>query len=524
MDKIRQSIIFVSIVVVLMFGADIISAQTQDQGSENVSDSTVSIEAGEIPNEIQVIIDEDENITADDLEIKEPALLPGNPFYFVKNIGRGLKSAITFNQVKKAELKLRFANERLIELKKIAESSDNPKLLEKVMDKYEKELGKIEKITEKIKEEDDEKTEKFIDKFIDNQIKHQKLLGKIEQKAPQEILDKIQENRQIALKTLSNVPLMLISAERFQEKIENTIEKQPGSDFKNFKNLEILKELENKVPDTAKDAIKHARENTINRLREKMEENEQTAERIYTYIKIKNIEGDIKKHLEIINELDAQHVSPELKNTLEKAREITIERMEEKSAASQESAKEQINEAASSLEKAKSVLEAAKINLAINEKLTSASTLIKNTQIHLEKAKTAYSEEKFGEAFGQANLAVHNAINAIKIITRLKANENNIKDESDDEGENNNEDFNKNDDKNDADDSVKNNNATTTIIKKEKQLCAQVITPAKNQKTGECRKFPDACLPQGWYKVRSCEKDQTDSIDTSRETDEKMTE
>jgi len=40
-------------------------------------------------------------------------------------------------------------------------------------------------------------------------------------------------------------------------------------------------------------------------------------------------------------------------------------------------------------------------------------------------------------------------------------------------------------------------------------VCIQVITPAKDPKTGECRNFPTPCdVPSGWIKVSSCLKNQ----------------
>ncbi len=37
------------------------------------------------------------------------------------------------------------------------------------------------------------------------------------------------------------------------------------------------------------------------------------------------------------------------------------------------------------------------------------------------------------------------------------------------------------------------------------RLCAQVITPAMNPETGECRDFPNPCVvPENWEKVSSC--------------------
>ena len=533
MNKIFKSAVILSIIAIFTFYADISLAQTQGN-NDNISNNATTTEPNEIPEEIQVIINEDENITANDLEIKEPTLLPGNPFYFLKNIGRTLKSSVTFSPIKKAELKLRFTNERLMEIQKIAESNNDPKLLEKALDKYGQELKKIKETTEKISEKNSEKNETFLNKFIDNQIKHQKLLEKIGEKVPKEVFEKIQENQQIAIQTLSDVPLMFISADRFQEKIEERMENQSGSDFKNFRNLEILKELEGKVPDAAKNAIKRAQENTFKRLNEKIEEKENTAENFTLYIK--HINGDAEKHmdtindLKMINDLRDKNASGEVKNALEKAREINIgrikdkiERMKmdekikettedtddekhEKTATFQQSSKEQIEKAALMIEKAKANFESAKNNSALSDKLNSASILIKNAQIHLEKARMAYVKESFGEAFGQSNAAMHNANNAIGIIAKLEINKNS-EDEKDNDSKNEDEDENIEDETNNND--TTKNDDPTTIIDKE-QLCAQVITPAKNQKTGECREFPTACIPHEWYKVRACEKNQTD--------------
>ncbi|MER3570391.1 MAG: hypothetical protein C4348_02210, partial [Patescibacteria group bacterium] len=39
----------------------------------------------------------------------------------------------------------------------------------------------------------------------------------------------------------------------------------------------------------------------------------------------------------------------------------------------------------------------------------------------------------------------------------------------------------------------------------DRSVCIQVITPAKNPLTGECREFPTPCdVPPGWEKVESC--------------------
>lgn len=45
------------------------------------------------------------------------------------------------------------------------------------------------------------------------------------------------------------------------------------------------------------------------------------------------------------------------------------------------------------------------------------------------------------------------------------------------------------------------------------QFCIQVITPAKNPATGECREFPTPCdVPENWEQVESCETSVLDTL------------
>lgn len=49
-------------------------------------------------------------------------------------------------------------------------------------------------------------------------------------------------------------------------------------------------------------------------------------------------------------------------------------------------------------------------------------------------------------------------------------------------------------------------NAIKNSQKNLEKVCAQVITPAKNAATGECKEFPTPCdVPLGWVKVNTCQ-------------------
>lgn len=47
---------------------------------------------------------------------------------------------------------------------------------------------------------------------------------------------------------------------------------------------------------------------------------------------------------------------------------------------------------------------------------------------------------------------------------------------------------------------------TSFVNPRNNQACIQVITPAKNPKTGKCQNFPTPCdVPDNWQKVSSCD-------------------
>lgn len=275
----------------------------------------------------------DEDIQPEDLEVSEPRILPDNPFYFLKNWARGIQMFFAFEPVKKAELRLKFANEKLIEAKKIVEKTKDPEKIKKATENYQQEIERIKERVEKIKEKAKENpgVESFLDKFIHQQTLHQKLLQRLETQVPAEVFEKIKEARERHLERFQEVMLKLEDRkEKITEKLDEILEKQRGSQFKNFKNLEVLKNLEEKVPEEAKEAIKKAQENALKRLQgnlEKMSSEDQ--ERFKEYLE--KISGDKEKQMEILENLREElKENPELRERLLETRERILERIRER--------------------------------------------------------------------------------------------------------------------------------------------------------------------------------------------------
>ena len=249
----------------------------------------------------------DENIYAEYLDIEEPTLLPDSSFYFLKNWGRGIQSFFTFNPIKKAELKSKFANEKLIELKKIVELKKKPKIINKAIDNYQDEMDEIKEASEKIKEKAEENTdvEKFLNKFIKHEFLHQNLLTKLETQVPAEVFEKIKQARERHLERFAEVMAKLQDKANISERLEKNLEEIMGSQFKNFKSLEVLLELEEKVPEQAKESIRKAQENVLKRLHRDLEKMSlEDHKRFEDYLE--EISGNEEKHLEILENLESE--------------------------------------------------------------------------------------------------------------------------------------------------------------------------------------------------------------------------
>lgn len=147
------------------------------------------------------------DVTAADLGAREPNILPDSPFYFIKEWSRNIQSFFTLDPVKKIELKNKVAGERLLEAKKLADKTKRPEVIKKALEKYQEALGQIKDLAEKMKEEaaDSASAQKFLEKFERQRELHQRILKKLETKAPEQALEKIKEAREQHLERFKEV-------------------------------------------------------------------------------------------------------------------------------------------------------------------------------------------------------------------------------------------------------------------------------------------------------------------------------
>ncbi len=227
---------------------------------------------------------QDTEVTAESLNIKDPEILPDSPFYFLKEWGRNIRSFLTFNNVEKLELKNRFANENLLELKKLVEKNSKEEVLQKTIRRYQERMGDLEKATEGIKSQ--EAVDRFLDKYTNQQILHQRILEKLENQVPEKTFQKIEEARQEHLERFKNVMLKLEDKEKIAERIADSVKEQTGSQFQEFKNLEIIERIRKNMPGEIEEKLQEKEREILESLKNNLESaTQQEQERFQQYMK-----------------------------------------------------------------------------------------------------------------------------------------------------------------------------------------------------------------------------------------------
>jgi len=274
-------------------------------------------------------LEQDQEVSADDLEVSDPLLLPDSKLYFLKNWTRKIRELLSFGSAKKAETKLRIASEKLLELKKMTEKGKETEELSEAVENFENAIEELKNKVEEIKETASENPDvsKFTDKFLQHQLLHQTILEKLEQQAPEEAFQKIKQARERHLERFGEVMEKLEEKNKLQERIENNLEQMKGSPFKYFQQLLLLEKFEEKASSALKQVLKQVRERHLERLREKIETMpDEMQQKLQEYVE--KIRGNVESKLEIMQNLK-EEIRNEIRNRLNEAGKGIIDRERE---------------------------------------------------------------------------------------------------------------------------------------------------------------------------------------------------
>ncbi|OGN07248.1 MAG: hypothetical protein A2940_00590 [Candidatus Wildermuthbacteria bacterium RIFCSPLOWO2_01_FULL_48_29] len=368
--------------------------------------------AQEAETSVEAVI-EAETVTIDDLGVSESELLPTSPFYFLKEIGRGLQRALTFNAIAKTELELKIASEKAAEAKKVAEENpSDERSISRALSNYERAQERLRARLESLREtSENPNVDRLLTMVAERAIVHEKLLEGLEAKhdAQKSIIQNIRARVQGTIGEVADKD----TAEKFQERLENVFESGRGSTLKYIRAIEILDRLQesDRIPDQAKERLQEVRDNLADRARDSVEgfveEREDGASKLRDALG--RLPGDALRRSVILEEIRTR-ASERTANALEEARDSFDETIKDGEDAA-EAARRQIARAEERIQKIE-----ARIQELGEETPQAVRTLLDRAKKHIEAAKTALEEGNSRNAFGLSRAAEAIVVNILRIL------------------------------------------------------------------------------------------------------------
>lgn len=358
-------------------------------------------------------------MTAKDLDVSEPTLLPGSPFYFAKEWGRGVRLFFTFNQAAKAELEVRFADEKIAETKKIAEiQPERIDAITRAIENYRAAQERVKIRLEALREtSENPNIDRLLEKVADRAVKHEKTITRLKEK-----FENRADLRDILEQTKERVEETVVAAaqkdraEKFAERISRALEQGRGSALKHISSVEILDRIRDRVEDPeVKDRLLRARENISEELQKNLQafteqHGEQAQERLQKALE--RLPGDRARRLAVLEEIK-ERAEPSLQDALQKSKERLQERVEKEPEELRKSAEEAFTRAQNEFARLEE-----KINGLSEEIPDQVRKRMEQARNHLDRAREAREKQEWGEAFGQARAAESQIRSAFNIFLR----------------------------------------------------------------------------------------------------------
>ncbi len=211
----------------------------------------------------------DEDVAQQDTE-QQNNVLPGTLRYALKNIGRELGTVFTFDAGKKVERRRKIINEKLFETAVLLQQGEVDRAVEHLKN-LERDAEKIKDFVLRLEQNNPEQRKNFAEQLFGDQIQHQVIFGKFERSAPANILKDVKDARAKSLDRMKVAADIIENPGQIQALVERTLNND-GSPFKPLRNLEILKVIEDNVPEQAKDAIRLTQDNAFKRFKKQFED------------------------------------------------------------------------------------------------------------------------------------------------------------------------------------------------------------------------------------------------------------
>jgi len=357
----------------------------------------------------------DQEVTTKDLGVSDPGMLPGNPFYFLKEWGREVKATFSFKSVKKAETQLQIVNERAAEIKKLKDLlPSSGKTFAKALNNYDRSIDVLNDRIGSLEGLSGSDTDTFLDQLADSIIKHTKLFSEIKAGAGDKNIGKISELQEKIIQIIADIPSKMETPNDFKCRLEKVIENQTDNSLKEITISEILDRLNAKTSKETRLELLKIKENLLIKFQSRLR-SEDLGQALSGIMD--ELSGDPVSKIKVLDELKELVSDSEIKNQLNLARQnILDEAVINKQIRSGE-AERMIGDASILLEDFRD-----SIGATSTPKSVIIRSLFDKAKFNLEQAEQALEANNYGQAFGQASASSASASTGLNYISKFDLN------------------------------------------------------------------------------------------------------
>lgn len=348
-------------------------------------------EVGTTTEEVEV-----DEITAEDLGVENPGILPTNPFYFFKEFSRGVQRFFKFDEVGRAEFELKVLNEKAAEMEIVEEMDpSNSDALETAVENYNEHVSRLRIRLEALSEtSENPNVDRLLDQLTDRALSHQQLFDELHEKHV-ELRVRIETTQDDLDEAVRPVFDRIGTCEEFKERMERIATEGDGSPEAILRALRLIDRLEDHADNSGHGNCLGELEDRLVNLLEEMLGDDVDIDDL-----IDRLPGGDKIRLRIVDEIrDGVDARSRFRLRLDDFRLDILERIGDGDVGA-EDANDMIVDAEERINKLKDRIASGKYEVPV-----SAERLLSEAEELLRKARAMLENGRYGETFGEANMA-----------------------------------------------------------------------------------------------------------------------
>ncbi|MCP6726474.1 MAG: DUF5667 domain-containing protein [Patescibacteria group bacterium] len=366
-----------------------------------------------VAQEDDVATDITEEITVADLGESNSIILPTSNFYFFKEWGRGIQRVFTFGSVKKAELELKFTNQKAAELKQVEEfQADKPDAITKAADNYQNAVKRLKIRLELIDDtSENPNVDRLLDSLTDKTMRHHQLFEELKEKH-EDVKVKFELVQNDIDETIRPIPEKFDNPEKFKERLEKATDGQKETFLKPLKMIKTINRWkEILVSDEIREKLIEINDDLVVKFEGRVKAHNVSSAELSDIFE--RLEGDEFVKFEIFQDVKERAVDFQFKTSLNTLSPHFVEGVESSDKLDPESIARLITKVGDMIQGFEEKARGDDVVFG-----SAAQQLLIESKAKLAEAKQLHSQERYGAAFGQANAARVLAENAMRKIYR----------------------------------------------------------------------------------------------------------